>query len=100
MTRGRRPKPTAIRRLEGNRGRRAWNRDEPQVPSGIPRCPEHLAPVAKAEWRRVARALLAMGVLTLIDRAALAAYSQAYGQWVGAEVRLRETPVLLKTPAG
>ena len=56
-----RPKPTAIRRLEGNRGKRAWNHDEPQPPDAMPRCPEHLAPVAKAEWRRVARTLHAHG---------------------------------------
>jgi P27 family predicted phage terminase small subunit len=41
-----------------------------------------------------------MGVLTPIDRAALAAYCQAYGRWVEAEERLRETPMLFKTPSG
>ena len=41
-----------------------------------------------------------MGVLTTIDRAALAAYCQAYGRWVEAEERLRETPMLFKTPSG
>ena len=35
-----------------------------EPPDGIPRCPKHLAPVARTEWRRVARALYAMGVLT------------------------------------
>jgi P27 family predicted phage terminase small subunit len=96
----RRPKPTAIRRLEGNRGKRAWNHDEPEPPDGIPRCPNHLAPVARTEWRRVARALHAMGVLTPIDRAALAAYCQSYAKWVEAEQKLKETPPLVKTPSG
>jgi P27 family predicted phage terminase small subunit len=41
-----------------------------------------------------------MGVLTLVDRAALAAYCQAYGRWVEAEEKLKETPVMLKTPSG
>ena len=41
-----------------------------------------------------------MGVLTTMDRAALAAYCQAYGRWVEAEERLRETPMLFKTPSG
>lgn len=41
-----------------------------------------------------------MGVLTTIDRAALAAYCQAYGRWVEAEEKLRETPALFKTPSG
>ena len=41
-----------------------------------------------------------MGVLTVIDRAALAAYCQAWGRWVEAEEKLRETPILFKTPSG
>ena len=36
----------------------------------------------------------------MIDRAALAAYCQSYGRWVEAERKLKETPILLKTPAG
>ena len=95
-----RPKPTAIRRLEGNRGKRAWNHDEPQPPDAMPRCPDHLAPVAKTEWRRVARTLHRMGVLTTIDRAALAAYCQSYAKWVEAEGKMKETPPLVKTPSG
>jgi P27 family predicted phage terminase small subunit len=66
----------------------------------LPPCPDHLNPPAAAEWRRVAKALQRAGVLTIFDRAALAAYCQAYGRWVEAEERLRETPVLFKTPAG
>ena len=48
----------------------------------------------------MARTLHAMGVLTTIDRAALAAYCQSYAKWVEAEQRLKETPPLLKTPSG
>ena len=40
------------------------------------------------------------GVVTTFDRAALAAYCQAWGRWVEAEERLRETPTLFKTPSG
>ena len=39
-------------------------------------------------------------MLTTFDRAALAAYCQAWGRWVEAEERLRETPPLVKTPSG
>jgi P27 family predicted phage terminase small subunit len=66
----------------------------------LPRCPAHLNPPAAAEWRRIARALHDAGVLTTFDRAALAAYCQAWGRWVEAEERLRETPPLVKTPSG
>ncbi len=37
---------------------------------------------------------------TLVDRAALAAYCQCYGRWVGAEEKLQTTPMLLKTATG
>ena len=66
----------------------------------MPRCPQHLGPVARAEWRRVARPLHSIGLLTTIDRAALAAYCQAYARWVEAERRLMETPPLVKTASG
>jgi P27 family predicted phage terminase small subunit len=66
----------------------------------LPRCPPHLNSAAAAEWRRIAKALQRAGVFTTFDRAALAAYCQAWGRWVEAEERLRETPALVKTPSG
>jgi P27 family predicted phage terminase small subunit len=44
--------------------------------------------------------LTVLRILTELDRAALAAYCQAYGRWVEAERKLRETPMLLKLPSG
>lgn len=41
-----------------------------------------------------------MGVITAIDRAVLAAYCQAWGRWVEAETKLKETPLLIRTPSG
>jgi P27 family predicted phage terminase small subunit len=41
-----------------------------------------------------------MGVITVIDRAVLAAYCQAWGRWVEAEEKLKETPLLIRTPSG
>lgn len=98
--RGRKPKPTAIRVLEGNPGKRRWNAAEPVPPEGCPDCPDHLSEDARLEWDRVAYALHAMGVLTVVDRAALAAYCQAYGRWVEAERKLQLTPALIKLPSG
>lgn len=98
--RGRKPKPTRLKLLEGNPGKRPISGREPQPPASQPSCPAHLSPTAKAEWKRLAQTLNRIGVLTQVDRAALAAYCQAYGRWVEAEKKLQETPVLLKTPAG
>jgi P27 family predicted phage terminase small subunit len=93
-------KPTAWRRMEGNRGKKAWNHAEPVPPEGVPDCPEHLSEEAREEWHRLVETLVSMGVITIVDRAVLAAYCQAYGRWVEAEERLRETPLLIKTPSG
>jgi P27 family predicted phage terminase small subunit len=93
-------KPSAWRRMEGNRGKRAWNHAEPQPPEGTPDCPEHLSAEARAEWYRLVDTLVSMGVISIVDRAVLAAYCQAYGRWVEAEEKLKETPLLFKTPSG
>ncbi len=98
--RGRKPKPTRLKIIDGNPGKRPIRGEEPQPPKGQPSCPAHLSPTAKAEWKRLARSLTGIGLLTQADRAALAAYCQSYGRWVEAERELVETPVLLKTPAG
>lgn len=100
MIRGRRPKPTALRRADGNPGRRGYNHAEPMPPQDLPDCPPHLNAVAQEEWDRLAEALSRMGVVTVADRAALAAYCQCYGRWVEAEEKLKTTPMLLKTATG
>lgn len=90
MTRGRKPKPTALKRLQGNPGKRPLNANEPQFGEYKypPRPPKFLSREGQAEWRRIAPRLHAVGLLTPADRAALAGYCQAYGRWVKAEQEL------------
>jgi phage terminase small subunit len=71
--RGRKSKPTYLKVLDGNPGRRSSNPGEPQPPRRTPTCPSHLCPPAKAEWRRLAAQLTVLRVLTELDRAALVA---------------------------
>lgn len=51
---GRKPKPTAVKKLEGNPGKRKLNTKEPVPAKGMPDCPEWLLPEAKKEWERLA----------------------------------------------
>ncbi len=98
--RGRRPKPTHLKVITGNPGKRPLNTREPKPAVAMPTCPAHLNPSAKAEWKRLAHELHRLGILSNLDRAALAAYCQAYGRWVEAEKKLKETPAILKMPSG
>lgn len=85
--RGRKPKPTALKKLAGNPGKRPLNPAEPHppVPDRTPYVPRFLCEEAKGEWRRVVGILVDLGLYTEVDRAALAMYCQAWGRWVTAE---------------
>src|SRR5436190_8755005 len=96
--RGRKPKPTSIRMLEGNPGKRALNDREPTPPQGVPDCPNYLDDEAKAEWFRTAKVLKDMGLLSLADRAALAAYCTCYSRWLHAEEQVKKFGAIVKSP--
>ncbi|WP_213950384.1 phage terminase small subunit P27 family [Tepidanaerobacter syntrophicus] len=98
--RGRKPKPTALKVLEGNPGKRPLNDKEPQPEKKAPRCPSWLEPEAKKEWKRMAKTLEAMGVLTQVDRTAFEGYCQAYARWKEAEEFLSKHGTIFKTPSG
>lgn len=97
---GRPPKPTMLKLVTGNPGKRALNASEAKPRAVAPKCPEELSPAARAEWRRISRQLLRLGLLTEIDRAALAAYSQAWAQWLDAVAQLQRTGAVVKAPSG
>ena len=86
---GRKPKPTALKKLAGNPGRRPLNENEPKIPEGKPTCPRHLNHHGKLEWKRIAPILYKAGLLNLTDRAMLAVYCQNWGRWVEAELKLK-----------
>lgn len=98
--RGRKPKPTAIKKLEGNPGKRPLNEREPKPSKKAPRCPEWLDPEAKKEWRRMSKVLEDLGILSEIDRSAFAGYCQAYARWKEAEEFITKHGTIVKTPSG
>jgi len=98
--RGRKPKPTSLRLIEGRLGNRRSAEIETHVPSRIPTCPAHLNASAKNEWKRLAADLHERGLLNETDRAALAGYCQAYGRWVEAERELENAPLIVTLPSG
>lgn len=78
---GRPPKPTNLKKLEGNPGKRPLNKKEPKVTKPA-RCPAWLTKEAKREWARIAPILKEMGILTAADQISLAVYCQAYADYI------------------
>lgn len=88
--RGRRPKPTNLKVLEGNPGKRPLNQNEPKPVPIAPKCPNWLSKEAKKEWRRIAPQLEKLGLLTELDMANLAGYCRAYSELIDAEIFLQK----------
>jgi len=98
--RGRKPKPTAIKLLNGNPGKRPMNANEPKPKPSIPKCPKWIEPEAKKEWRRIVKELEKLGLLTNLDAAMLIAYCQSYARWKEAEDFITQHGSILKTQSG
>lgn len=58
---GRKSKPTAVKKLEGNLGKRKLNKKEPVPAKRMPDYPDWLLPEAKVEWERLCEKLSLMG---------------------------------------
>jgi P27 family predicted phage terminase small subunit len=79
---GPRPKPTSIKKLLGNPGRRPLNKSEPKPKRQRSRPPAHLSDKARGTWERIAIILDDMGVLTAADSIALEMLCEAYADYL------------------
>ncbi|MEC9367514.1 MAG: phage terminase small subunit P27 family [Pseudomonadota bacterium] len=98
--RGRKPKPTRLKTLAGNPGKRKLNHDEPKPPPAVPDCPPELGPAAQKEWGRLVGDLSRLGLLTNLDRTALATYCNAYALWSEAIEQIGKFGSVIKSPKG
>jgi P27 family predicted phage terminase small subunit len=82
---GRRPQPTKLRILHGNRSKRPLPKGEPQPTIAAPdEPPSILHGVALEKWHSLAPELCRLGILTVLDTALLAVYCCSYARWVEA----------------
>jgi len=95
--RGPAPTPTSILNARGS-WRAKGRANEPRPAAGAPPMPRWLSKEAKAEWKRIVPDLLALGVLTRVDRTALAAYCQAHAELVEATRLLEAEGRILGVP--
>lgn len=92
-------KPAALRNLEGDRnkaGKRAAAVANPEPRRGAPRPPDWLKGEALAEWGRVVPELVAIGLLSVVDRAALTAYVNAWATFVSASADIEDRGTIVR----
>jgi len=88
------PKPTHIKLVGGNAGKRPINKDEPlpAVAESVPAAPQYLSEDEAKVWDATAAKLFECGLLTEADEEALALYCVTFQRWKWAEAKLKEPP--------
>ncbi len=94
--RGRKPKPTYLKLVKGERRPSRLNLNEPSAPRSDAEPPPGLSPTALEKWNELAPQLIEAGILTQLDRDALHAYCLAYSSLVEAQRALDRSGVVVK----
>jgi len=90
MARGPSKTPTAILKIRGSR--RAKRPQEPRPEIERPACPQWLGADARTAWRELVPRLMALKVLTAIDRNPLARYCTLWARWRKLSLILQQQP--------
>lgn len=100
MTRGAKPKPTAMKKAAGTLRKHRVNAGEPVFSSDGISPPVMVAkvPAALAEWNRLAPDLVRTRIVTVADVAILTAYCSAYARWMEADAKVVEYGLLVEAP--
>jgi P27 family predicted phage terminase small subunit len=96
------PQPTVKRILKGNPGRRPLPQNEPRHRRSkkIPLPPSYLDSVGSKEWKRISKELYPLGLLTIVDYAALGGYCASYSAWVDAQEKIKKEGSIIVSPSG
>jgi len=98
---GRKPKPTWLKDVSGNPGKRSQNKNEPKPARATShRAPAGLSPEAKKHWAIVAKQLADVGILTNLDKSALVVYCEAWARWRIATDHVHAEGMLVTQPGG
>lgn len=93
---GRNAKPTALKKLQGNPGKRPLNTVEPIAPDGEPELPRGMSKAANREWAFIVPQLRLLGVLSIIDGKALAQYCDAHAHVEMARKEIKKHGLLIE----
>lgn len=97
---GPKPKPTTLRVIEGNRGKRPLPKNEPKPAPVKPKMPGYLHGEGRKHWTELASKLERLGILTEVDQDVLGCYCDAYHRWREAEVHIRRDGAVVKSQSG
>jgi len=97
---GRKPKPTNLKIMEGNPGKRPLNLNEPKLLTIALECPEELSCNAKKIWNRFYPEMERIGILKIIDEMAFAGLCQNYAIYLETEKFLEENGRVMRTRSG
>jgi P27 family predicted phage terminase small subunit len=92
--RGRKPKPTILKVIEGNPGKRDLPDDPVEPLSALPPAPENLSPVAKEVWQRIGQELFTLRILTSLDLEVFEPFCEAVATFRAARDELRRLAAL------
>ena len=98
--RGRKPKPAALKLIEGNLGKRPIGGAAPAPETVILPPPAILNEVGKRVWRAKVKELTRWGLFTRLDTEWLAGYCAAWQDVVWARNKIRKLGHTAKTPNG
>lgn len=94
--RGRKPKPTALLKLAGNRRVRAQEGGARlHKPADVSGPPDFLGAIAAKKWQELVPLLQRIMALTEHDMDHVAAYCDAFGQWVEASRHLADEGLVI-----
>ena len=81
------PKPTALKLIQGTTRKDRINKDEPVVNSRLPKCPTWMNTEGKKEWARLLKDLNKYGIATGFDFIGMATLCQMWGEYIdGAKI--------------
>lgn len=95
--RGRKPKPTALKLISGNPGKRALNAHEPQPGADLAAPPAWMTERQKATWSEVVE-LSPPGLLKDVDASVFSVWVIAFDLYQEASEKLARTGMLIKAP--
>jgi P27 family predicted phage terminase small subunit len=91
-----RPKPTNLKIIEGNRGKRPLPENEPKPVPKAPKCPSDIDPGAKRVWKRLAPMLERIGLLTEADGDVFACLCQVRSRLEHINRRMRKANTAIR----